>query len=209
MEWRTSVCHQLFRSAFSPSVISNNYPVSVKCFLEMTGRFSLLVDFAFWCVVNPITITNVKHGGNEMCVHLLITQDYIYVQDTHLLEDIFGFKHDLGQKNYAPQLRSDMGSNSWPPDHDSTFYLTELTALTTWPSVTETKKRHDYLNSNQEQKERERADLRQGSSLAHIARIHNLASKHGDSDYTKYLINCSLYYCRAILKISPKSSHNV
>ena len=56
----------------------------------MTGRFSLLDDFAFWCVVTPIIIYNVELRGNEMCVHLLITQDYIYVQDTHLLEDSFG-----------------------------------------------------------------------------------------------------------------------
>ena len=28
------------------------------------------------------------------------------------------------------------GSNSWPPDHDSTFHITETPALTTWPSVT-------------------------------------------------------------------------
>ena len=34
----------------------------------------------------------------------------------------------------APQVRPDRGSNSWPPDHDSTFHVTEMPALTTRPS---------------------------------------------------------------------------
>ena len=48
----------------------------------------------------------------------------------------FWFKYDLGQKHYAPQGRPDRGSNPWPPDHDSTFHVTETPALTTRPSVT-------------------------------------------------------------------------
>ena len=46
--------------------------------------------------------------------------------------------YDLGEKYYiyTPQVRPDQGSNSWPPDHDSTFHVTETPALTTWPSVT-------------------------------------------------------------------------
>ena len=32
----------------------------------------------------------------------------------------------------------DWGSKSWPPDHDSTFHVTEMPALTTWPPVTST-----------------------------------------------------------------------
>ena len=46
------------------------------------------------------------------------------------------FKYDLGQENYALQVRPNRVSNSWPLDHDSTFYVTEMPALTTWPSVT-------------------------------------------------------------------------
>ena len=54
------------------------------------------------------------------------------------------FVHDLylyfwfntRQKYYPPQVWSDQGSNSWLPDHDSTFHITEMPALTTWPSVT-------------------------------------------------------------------------
>ena len=46
------------------------------------------------------------------------------------------FKYDLGQKYYAPQVQPELGLNSRPPDHDSTFHVTETPALTTWPSVT-------------------------------------------------------------------------
>ena len=48
----------------------------------------------------------------------------------------FGFMYALGQKYCAPQVRLNQGSNSWPPDHDSTFHVTETPALTTRPSVT-------------------------------------------------------------------------
>ena len=41
----------------------------------------------------------------------------------------FWFKYDLGQKYYAPQVRPDQGSNSWHPDHDNTFHVTETPAL--------------------------------------------------------------------------------
>ena len=47
----------------------------------------------------------------------------------------FWFKYDWGQKYYAPQVWPDRGSNLWPPDHDSTFHVTETPALTTRPSV--------------------------------------------------------------------------
>ena len=46
------------------------------------------------------------------------------------------FKYDLGQKYQATQIRPDLGSNSWPPDCDSTFHVIETPALTTRPSVT-------------------------------------------------------------------------
>ena len=39
------------------------------------------------------------------------------------------------QKYQAPQVRPDLGSNSWPPDNDSTFHVTETSAVTTWPSL--------------------------------------------------------------------------
>ena len=41
----------------------------------------------------------------------------------------FWIKYDLGQKYYAPQVRPDRGSNSWPPDH-VTVHVTETPALT-------------------------------------------------------------------------------
>ena len=40
-------------------------------------------------------------------------------------------QYDLGQKYKAPQVRPDRGSNSQPPDHDSTLHVTETPALTT------------------------------------------------------------------------------
>ena len=42
----------------------------------------------------------------------------------------------LRQKYYAQQVRLDQGLNSWPPDHNSTFYIPETPALTTRSSVT-------------------------------------------------------------------------
>ena len=47
-------------------------------------------------------------------------------EDTHAwslaLEWYFWFQYDLGQKYYAPEVFSDRGSNSQPPDHDGTFH---------------------------------------------------------------------------------------
>ena len=36
-----------------------------------------------------------------------------------------------------------------------------------------------------------------------------LECQHGDPDHPKYLINCSLCHCSAILKISQSSTHNL
>ena len=35
------------------------------------------------------------------------------------------FKYNLGQQYYAPQVQLERGLNSWPPDHDGTFHVTE------------------------------------------------------------------------------------
>ena len=43
---------------------------------------------------------------------------------------------------------------------------------------------------------------------AHIARIPDSESHHGDSDQPQILINRSLPHCKAILKISLKYAHN-
>ena len=69
------------------------------------------------CIMSPVS----------KCITLRYAKDYIkYVW----------FKYNLGQKYQASQGRPDWGSNSWPPDHDSTFHVTETPALTTRPSVT-------------------------------------------------------------------------
>ena len=46
------------------------------------------------------------------------------------------FKYNLGEKYPAPQVQPHWGLNSWPPDHDSTFHVTETPAITTRPSAT-------------------------------------------------------------------------
>ena len=61
------------------------------------------------------------------------------------VEKYVWFKYDLGQKHYAPQVRPHQGSNSWPPDYDNTFHVTEMPALTTQPSVTSLKKCTDII----------------------------------------------------------------
>ena len=43
----------------------------------------------------------------------------------------------------------------------------------------------------------------------HIAQIHVLESQHGDPNHPQNVINCPLYHCRAILKFSFKSVHNL
>ena len=58
-------------------------------------------------------------------------------------------------------------------------------------------------------KERRPPWARQLIIYPYIARIPDLESKHGNPDHPKFLINCFLYYCRAILKISSKSTHNL
>ena len=58
------------------------------------------------------------------------------------------FKHNLRQKFQAPQVRPNWGSNSWPLDHDSTFHVTEMPALATWPSVTSTAINYISINYN-------------------------------------------------------------
>ena len=65
-----------------------------------------------------------------------------------------------------------------------------------------------YNITYKKEEQSERADLGQGSSLPHIARIPNMETQHGDPDHTKNSINCSLYLCWAILKFSSKCTYN-
>ena len=41
--------------------------------------------------------------------------------------------YELGRSTKVPP---NPGSNSFPPDHDSTFHVIKMPAITTWPSVT-------------------------------------------------------------------------
>ena len=83
------------------------------------------------------------------------------------------FKYDLGQKYQAPQVRPDRGSNSWPPDHDSTFHVTETPALTTWPSVT-------YLQSNSYSSDTFMIGHSQTPNLAYISFLWHTAKSQND-----------------------------
>ena len=62
----------------------------------------------------------------------LFWKDMMNLEFWRYMDTNFWFKYNLAQKYYAPQVRSDRGSNSWPPDHDSKFHVTETPALTTW-----------------------------------------------------------------------------
>ena len=42
-----------------------------------------------------------------------------------------------------------------------------------------------------------------------LSRFFDLESEHGDPDHLKSLINCYLYHCRGILKMSSKSAYNI
>ena len=65
------------------------------------------------------------------------SQSSLPISRSGRLREIFWFKYDLGRKYYAAfQVQLHWGSNSWPPDHDSTFHVTETLVLITQPSVT-------------------------------------------------------------------------
>ena len=51
--------------------------------------------------------------------------------------------------------------------------------------------------------------LAKAAYYLHNAWIPDLESQHGDPGHPQNLINCSLYHCRAFLKISSKSAHNM
>ena len=51
----------------------------------------------------------------------------------------FWIKYQLDRSTMHPwhhKFDPDWGSNSWPPDHDRTFHVTEMPSLTTWSLVT-------------------------------------------------------------------------
>ena len=77
----------------------------------------------------PPAISPLPHFYKE--VHCFCVKKVIYFPLF-----LFWFKYNLGQKYQSPQVRPNRGSYSWPADHDSTFHVTEMLALTTRPSVT-------------------------------------------------------------------------
>ena len=76
-----------------------------------------------WCFderdIYLLCETSGIHGA-RFCFGLVETVVNFYIY--------FWFKYDLGQKYYAPHVWSKWDLNSWPPDHDSTFHVTEMPA---------------------------------------------------------------------------------
>ena len=67
-----------------------------------------------------------------------------------------------------------------------------------------------YVDIIVQQEHSESTDLfGQGSSLPPTLTGRDLESLHSDSNHINNLINCSFYHCRAILKISSKSTRNL
>ena len=57
--------------------------------------------------------------------------------------------------------------------------------------------------------QREYTSSAKAAHFPHTSQIPDLVSQHGESDYPKILIICSLYHCTTILNISAKSAHNL
>ena len=91
------------------AVMCNSHP------WEWAKRTKVLMMVSSWmimCYVTWLEVDGEKHNipPKNQLRHPLLTQI-----------EYFWFKYNLGQKYCAPQVRSDPGSNSWPPDHDSRF----------------------------------------------------------------------------------------
>ena len=108
----------------------------VRCLLQIHGLMEM-------------NKTQAKVQAEEKCITRKVIYPGYLSSDDHSSVPIASKKYfessrsvfynlwfDLGQKYRTPQVRPDRGSNSCPPDHDSTFHVTETPALTTWPSVT-------------------------------------------------------------------------
>ena len=57
--------------------------------------------------------------------------------------------------------------------------------------------------------QRAQTSLAEAGHYPHIVWIPDLNSQHGDPDHPQSLLNCFIYHCSAILKISSKSAHNL
>ena len=83
--------------------------------------------------------THVRKLKSDFCVPQMLKLNFlpVYTHDykkkpTHFYhhQTYFWIKYDLGQKYYTPQVWPDRGSNSWPPDDDSSFHVTKTLTLT-------------------------------------------------------------------------------
>ena len=91
-----------------------------------------------WCMGNyitPLFLCNISRFKWPHYINECIRNWWIVTASPPIVKRRFWLKFDLGQKYYAPQVRPDRGSNSWPQDHHSTVHVTETPALTIQPSV--------------------------------------------------------------------------
>ena len=94
---------------------------------------NIILYIIYTLPVNIISVVEYLSNLTMFCFEG--THYYQFLTFIYILDRI-----QLRAENYALQVRPNWGSNSWPPDHDSTFHVTETPALTTWPSVTFKKK---------------------------------------------------------------------
>ena len=83
-----------------------------------------------------VALSEFRRGEHESQRKASLRMSDFHLTKCTIVGDFFLFKYYLGHKYQAPQVRPNRGSNSWPPDHDCTFHVTEMAALTTRPSVT-------------------------------------------------------------------------
>ena len=109
----------------------------------------------------------------NLSVLILNAQHLGLIRITVVIFLYFWFKHNLGQKYYAPQVQPYWGLNSRLSDYDSTFHITEMSALTTRPSVTFL---YTFSNLYNTYKLPFGPDILQAPSLEHMA--HDLILGH-------------------------------
>ena len=113
-------CWLLSLTLLEPPIVPTLTPVGLKLWYTVCKSLARVTT-----ALEP-AIKNSTFRQFSTKVELILTLPY----NTHQTYEYFWIKHDLGQKYYA------RGLNSRPSDHDSTFHVTEMPALTTWPSVT-------------------------------------------------------------------------
>ena len=122
--WQLHIWYSRFCCKFTQPVWMLECTLTVKFYLQHFVYYCTETALIFWWVKsNPFeAVQETKCVGVVFCRWTLV--------------DIVWFKHDL-DRVLCTQSSPDWGLNSWPPDHGSTFHVTdEMPALTTRPSLT-------------------------------------------------------------------------